>query len=57
MRVSFSTHGSRRNVGPMLGLAVQPGTLGEQMRVCALSDFADLMAGLGVPLSTSGAWQ
>jgi vancomycin aglycone glucosyltransferase len=33
MRVLLSTHGPRGDVEPMMGLAVQLGTLGAQVRV------------------------
>ena len=49
MRV-LSTYGSRGGVEPMVGLAVQLGALGAEVRVCAPPDFAELLAGVGVPL-------
>lgn len=50
MRVLLSTYGSRGDVEPMLGLAVQLRALGAQVRVCAPPNFAaraaaDLFAG------------
>ena len=50
MRVLLSTYGSRGDVEPMVGLAVQLGVLGAEVRVCAPADFAELLAGVGVPL-------
>ena len=44
MRVLLSTYGSRGDVEPMAGLAVQLGALGAEVRVCAPSDFAELLA-------------
>jgi hypothetical protein len=35
MRVLLSTYGSRGGVEPMVGLAVQLGALGAEVRVCA----------------------
>jgi vancomycin aglycone glucosyltransferase len=47
MRVLLSTYGSRGDVEPMVGLAVQLRSLGLEMRVCATPDeeFAELTAG------------
>jgi vancomycin aglycone glucosyltransferase len=52
MRVLLSTYGSRGDVEPMVGLAVRLRALGAEVRVCAPPDeeFAELMAGVGVPL-------
>ena len=49
MRV-LSTYGSRRDVEPMVGLAVQSRALGAEIRVCAPpgEEFAELLAGVGV---------
>ena len=51
MRLLLSTYGSRGDVEPMAGLAVQLGALGAEVRVCAPPDkeFAELLAGVGVP--------
>ena len=51
MRV-LSTYGSRGDLKPMAGLAVQLRTLGAEVRVCAPPDekFAERLAGVGVPL-------
>jgi vancomycin aglycone glucosyltransferase len=54
MRVVLSTYGSRGDVEPMVALAVQLRALGAEVRVCAPPDFADLLAGVGVPLVPAG---
>jgi len=56
MRALLTTYGSRGDVGPMAGLAVQLGALGVEARVCAPpdQDFAELLAGVGVPLVPIG---
>src|SRR6266545_1850930 len=54
MRVLLSTYGSRGDVEPMVGLAVQSRALGAEVRVCAPPDFAELLAGVGVPLVPIG---
>jgi vancomycin aglycone glucosyltransferase len=54
MRVLLSTYGSRGDVEPMVGLAVQLGALGAEVRVCAPPDFTELLAGVGVPLVPIG---
>lgn len=54
MRVSLSTYGSRGDVAPMVGLAVQLGALGAEVPVCAPPDFAEPLAGVGVPLVPIG---
>ena len=54
MRVLLSTYGSRGDVEPMVGLAVQLRALGAEVRVCAPPDFAELLAGVGVPLVPIG---
>ncbi|WP_274564853.1 glycosyltransferase [Streptomyces spiramyceticus] len=52
MRVLLSTYGSRGDVQPMAGLAVELRALGAEVRVCAPPDeeFAKLLAGVGVEL-------
>jgi len=52
MRVLLSTYGSRGDVEPIVGLAVRLRELGAEVKVCAPPDqeFADLLAGAGVPL-------
>ncbi len=54
MRVLLSTYGSRGEVEPMVGLAVQSRALGAEVRVCAPPDFAELLARVGVPLAPIG---
>ena len=56
MRVLLSTYGSRGDVEPMVGLAVQLRALGAEVRVCAGPDeeFAELLAGVGVPMVPFG---
>ena len=54
MRVLLSTYGSRGDVEPMVGLAVQSRALGAEMRVPARPDFAELLARVGVPLVPVG---
>ena len=46
MRVLLSTYGSRGDVEPLVGLAVQLRALGAEVRVCAPPDeeFAELLA-------------
>jgi vancomycin aglycone glucosyltransferase len=53
MRVLLSTFGSRGDVEPMAGLAVQLRALGADLVVCAPPDqeFADLLDRAGVPLA------
>jgi len=56
MRVLLSTYGSRGDVEPVVGLAVRLREIGAEVRVCAPPDreFADLMAGAGVPFVPFG---
>ncbi|MER7131668.1 glycosyltransferase, partial [Streptosporangium saharense] len=54
MRVVLVTYGSRGDVEPMAGLAVRLRALGAEVRVCAPPDFAELLDGVGVPLSPLG---
>jgi vancomycin aglycone glucosyltransferase len=54
MRVLLTMCGSRREVKPMMGLAVQLGALDAELRVCASPDFTELLAGVGVPLVPMG---
>jgi vancomycin aglycone glucosyltransferase len=49
MRALWTTYGSRGDVQPLVGLAVQLGALGAELRVCAPPDFAELLTGVGVP--------
>src|SRR6266536_2421826 len=54
MRVLLSTHGSRGDDEPLVGLAVRLRALGAKVRVCAPPDFAELLAEVGVPLVPVG---
>lgn len=56
MRVLLSTYGSRGDVEPLVGLAVQLQALGADVRMCAPPDqeFAGLLAGVGVELVPVG---
>ncbi len=56
MRVLLSTYGSRGDVEPLVGLAVQLRALGAEVRVCAPpdEDFAQRLAGVGVPMVPVG---
>ncbi|MDJ1134435.1 glycosyltransferase [Streptomyces iconiensis] len=56
MRVVLSTYGSRGDVEPMAGLAVELRALGAEVRVCGPEDeeFAERLAGIGVPLVPVG---
>jgi vancomycin aglycone glucosyltransferase len=57
MRLALSTYGSRGDVEPMAGLAVQLRTLDAEVRVCASSDCAELLARVGVPPVLIGLWR
>ena len=56
MRVLLMSHGSRGDVQPLAALAVRLRALGAVVRVCAPPDdeFADLLAGFGVPMVPCG---
>ncbi|MFJ5265208.1 glycosyltransferase [Streptomyces sp. NPDC088387] len=54
MRVLLSTYGSRGDVEPMTGLAVQLRALGGDVRMCAPPDFAELLDGIDVPHTPLG---
>lgn len=54
MRVVLVTYGSRGDVEPMAGLAVRLRARGVDVRMCAPPDFAELAAGIDVPLSPLG---
>ncbi len=56
MRVLLSTYGSRGDVEPMVGLAVQLRALGAEVRVCAPpdEDFTQRLSGVGVTLVPVG---
>ncbi|MET8678067.1 glycosyltransferase [Streptomyces sp. NPDC004647] len=57
MRVLLSTYGSRGDVEPMVGLAVQLRALGAEVRVCAPQDeeFAARLAAVGVEMVPVGS--
>jgi vancomycin aglycone glucosyltransferase len=52
--VLLSTYGSRGDVEPLVGLAVQLRSLGAEVRVCAPPDCAERLAEVGVPLVPVG---
>jgi vancomycin aglycone glucosyltransferase len=54
MRVLLSTYGSRGDVEPIVGLAVQLRALGAEVPVCGPPDLAEPLAGIGVPLVPVG---
>jgi vancomycin aglycone glucosyltransferase len=54
MRVLLTTHGSRGDVEPLVGLAVRLRELGAQVRVCAPPDFTELLARVDLPLVPVG---
>ena len=54
MRVLSRRYESHGDVEPMVGLAVQLRVLGAEAWVCAPPDFAELLAGVGVPLVPIG---
>jgi vancomycin aglycone glucosyltransferase len=56
MRVLLTTYGSRGDVEPMAGLAVQLRALRAEVRMCAPPgrEFAELLARVGVPLVPFG---
>ncbi|MEU4549160.1 glycosyltransferase [Nonomuraea dietziae] len=54
MRVVLVTYGSRGDVEPMTGLALQLQALGAEVRVCAPPDFAELLSSVDVPLTPVG---
>ena len=56
MRVVLSTYGSRGDVQPLVGLAVQLRALGAEVRVCAPpeEEFTQLLARVGMPLVPAG---
>jgi vancomycin aglycone glucosyltransferase len=58
MRVVLSTYGSRGDVEPMAGFAVQLRTVGAEVRVRAPPDCAELLGNVGVPLLVPiGVWR
>jgi vancomycin aglycone glucosyltransferase len=54
MRVLLSTYGSRGDVEPMLALALELRARGAEVQMCAPPDFAELLAGFGVPMVPIG---
>ncbi|MFD3538461.1 glycosyltransferase [Streptomyces sp. NPDC058662] len=56
MRVLLMAYGSRGDIEPLAGLAVELRALGAQVRVCAPpdEDFAQRLAGIGVPMVPIG---
>jgi len=54
VRVLLSTYGSRGDVEPLVGLAVQLRALGAEVQVCAPPDCAERLAEAGVPLVPCG---
>jgi vancomycin aglycone glucosyltransferase len=56
MRALLSTYGSRGDVEPMVGLAVQLEALGAEARVCAPPEFAAAEEG-DAPVMPTGGWR
>jgi len=54
MRVLLSTIGSRGDVQPLVALASQLKTLGQQVRLCVPPDFHDWIDSLGIPVTPIG---
>lgn len=54
MRVLLSTIGSRGDVQPLVALALELTTLGEEVRLCVPPDFRDWIDSLGIPVTTIG---
>ena len=55
MRVLLSTWGSRGDVEPLLGLALELRAQGVDVRMCAPPDFAERVAEVGVPFVSLGS--
>jgi vancomycin aglycone glucosyltransferase len=55
MRVLLSTYGSRGDVDPMVGLAVQSRTLGAEVRVCAAAE--ECAAPVATGVLPTGGWR
>jgi vancomycin aglycone glucosyltransferase len=55
MPVLLSTIGSPGDVQPLVALAVQLRTLGQEVRLCVPPDFRDLIEQLGLPVTPIGA--
>ncbi|HKI02144.1 MAG TPA: glycosyltransferase [Thermoanaerobaculia bacterium] len=54
MRVLLSTIGSRGDVQPLVALALELRTLGQEVRLCVPPDFHDWIDGLGLPVTPIG---
>ncbi|WP_329316298.1 glycosyltransferase [Streptomyces sp. NBC_01278] len=54
MRVLLVAFGSRGDVEPMVGLAVELRALGADVRMCAPPDFAEVLDRAGIPLAPIG---
>jgi vancomycin aglycone glucosyltransferase len=54
MRVLLSTIGSRGDVQPLVALALELRTLGQEVRLCVPPDFRDWIDGLGLPVTPIG---
>jgi vancomycin aglycone glucosyltransferase len=54
MRVLLSTIGSRGEVQPVVGLALELKALGQEVRVCVPPDFREWIEGLGLPVVPIG---
>jgi vancomycin aglycone glucosyltransferase len=54
MRVLLTAWGSRGDIEPLAGFAVQLRTLGAEVRMCAPPDFAEVATRAGVPLIPMG---
>jgi vancomycin aglycone glucosyltransferase len=54
MRVLLSTIGSRGDVQPLVALALQLKTLGQEVRLCVPPDFREWIEGLGIPVTPIG---
>jgi vancomycin aglycone glucosyltransferase len=54
MRVLLSTIGSRGDVQPLVALAWQLKSLGEEVRLCVPPDFRDWIESLGIPVTPIG---
>ena len=54
MRVLLSTIGSRGDVQPLVALALQLRTLGQEVHLCVPPDFRDWIESLGMPVTPIG---
>jgi vancomycin aglycone glucosyltransferase len=54
MRILLSTIGSRGDVQPLVALAVQLRSLGQEVRLCVPPDFREWIEGLGLPVTPIG---